>query len=189
MNCLTRAGFALVTSAALSTSLHAQEPAAPAPQAATTGVKGDMLQQLDDAATKLIQLAEATPPEKFTWRPARGVRSVSEVYMHVTGANYLFPRFVGVETPYPLARDAETTIKIKAQVMEWLKRSFDHLRGVIQGVNDGDWDKPTKMFGRETTYRNALLTAVSHAHEHLGQSIAYARMNGITPPWSQQAGN
>jgi uncharacterized damage-inducible protein DinB len=144
-----------------------------------------MLRQLDDAAAKLIQLAEATPADKFKWRPRQGVRSVSEVYMHVTGANYFFPRFVGVQSPYPLAQDAETTMTDKAQVLDQMKRSFDHLRGIIRGVNDADLDKPTDMFGQKTTYRNALFTAVSHAHEHLGQSIAYARMNGITPPWSQ----
>lgn len=164
-------------------------PAAPAaPKASASGVRSDIVQQLDDAATKLIQLAEATPQDKMSWRPAEGVRSVSEVFMHVAGGNYFFPRFVGVTSESPLGRDAEKTMTDKAQVTDALKRSFDHVRGVINQMPDADLDKPTDLFGRRTTYRNALMSVVSHAHEHLGQMIAYARMNGVTPPWSV-AGN
>jgi uncharacterized damage-inducible protein DinB len=153
-------------------------------RAAQSGIRADMIRQFDDAANKLVQLSEAIPQEKYSWRPAEGVRSISEVFMHVAGANYLFPQFVGVRTASPLARDAETTITDKAQVTQTLKESNENIRKVINGVAEADLDKPTNMFGRQTTYRNALLTAVSHVHEHLGQMIAYARMNGITPPWS-----
>jgi uncharacterized damage-inducible protein DinB len=155
----------------------AQSPTAP-------GARGDIQLQLDDASTKLVQLAEAMPAASYTWRPAQGVRSVSEVFMHVAGANYFFPTFVGVTATPPFPQDAATAVTDKAQVVQYLKGSFDHARSAIGAVADGDLDKKVTVFGREMTYRNLLLTMTSHAHEHLGQAIAYARSNGVTPPWS-----
>lgn len=157
-------------------------------QQGPAGVRGDMLAQLDDAANKLAQLAEAIPQEKYAWRPAEGVRSMSQVFVHVASANFFFPTMVGVQPGSRPPRDAEQTITDKAQVVDWLKRSFDHARSAIRGVSDADLDKPVDMFGQKTTGRGVLLTMVSHAHEHLGQAIAYARSNGVVPPWSA-AGN
>lgn len=174
---LTTACLALAT--AMSTASAQQAPA---------GARGDMLAQLDDAATKLVQLAEAIPQQKYAWRPAEGVRSVSEVFVHVASANFFFPTMVGVPATTRPPRDAEKTVTDQAQVVDWLKRSFDHARSAIRGVSDADLDKSVDMFGRPSTYRYVLLTMVSHAHEHLGQSIAYARGNGVVPPWSA-AGN
>jgi uncharacterized damage-inducible protein DinB len=157
----------------------------PAAAQAPAGIRGEILGQLDDAANKLAQLAAAVPADKYGWRPGPGVRSVSEVLMHVAGANYFFPRFVGVQTPSPLPRGADTSVTDKAQIAEYLQRSFDHARSVIRGVSDAELDKPTNLFGRQTTYRDALLVFATHSHEHLGQMIAYARMIGVVPPWSQ----
>lgn len=155
-----------------------------AAQATPTGIRGDMIKQLDDAATKLVQLAQAIPQEKYSWSPGQGVRSVSQVLMHVAGGNYDVGRFVGVQTASPLPPDAENSVTEKAQVVTHLRNSVENLRRVIRGLSDADLDKPTNMYGQKTTYRNALLSAVSHCHEHAGQVIAYARVNGITPPWS-----
>ena len=68
--------------------------------------------------------------------------------------------------------------------MEDLKKSFSYIRNVVQNVSDADLDKSTKMFGQETTYRGVIFETMSHMHEHLGQSIAYARMNKVVPPWT-----
>jgi uncharacterized damage-inducible protein DinB len=155
-----------------------------AAQSKPTGARGDLIAQFDAAADKLIQLAEAIPQDKYAWRPEKGVRSVSEVLVHVTSANFFFPSFVGVQGTPPLPQDAEKTVTTKSQVGDYLKRSCEHMRGAIRSLSDADLDKPATMFGRQTTYRNVLLTAVSHNHEHLGQLIAYARMNGVAPPWS-----
>ena len=154
--------------------------ASAASQAAPTGELADIIGQLDDAATKLVQLAEAIPQDKYSWRPGTGVRSVSEVFMHVAGADYYFPTFVGVRAQSPLPNDAEKSVTTKAQVVSALKAAVDHFRGVIRGLSDADLNKSTTMFGRQTTYRNVLLTVVSHHHEHLGQMIAYARSNNVT---------
>jgi uncharacterized damage-inducible protein DinB len=172
------------TLAAGSAVASAQAAPAAAPAAALTGVRADMLAQLDDAASKIEQLAGAIGQDKYGWRPAQGVRSVSEVLMHVVGGNYYVLTFAGVQPSTQLARDAEKSVTDKAQVAAALKQSFDHVRTAIRGAKDADLDKPTTMFGRQTTMRNVYLTTVSHAHEHLGQLIAYARSNGVVPPWS-----
>jgi uncharacterized damage-inducible protein DinB len=166
----------------LTLALAVAHPAAS--QTAPAGVRGELLAQLDDAATKLVQLAEAFPQDKYLWRPATGVRSVSEVLMHVAGANVFFPTFVGVQPAMRLERSAETSVTDKAQVIATLKRSFDEARAAIRNLPDSDLDKAATMFGQQTTYRGVYLTSVSHMHEHLGQLVAYARMNGIVPPWS-----
>ena len=155
---------------------------------AKSALMGDLAGNLDDVESKLVSLAEATPQEKFTWRPAEGVRSVSEVFMHVVGGNYFVLSFAGVKPP-PMDRDAEKKVTEKAKIIEMLKASFAHVRNAAMKASDEDLIKKTKMFGRETTNRVVYLTILSHAHEHMGQSIAYARMNGITPPWSRGEGN
>lgn len=156
-----------------------------AAQGNPTGVRADMLAQLNDAAGKLDSLAAAIGQDKYGWRPAAGIRSVSEVLMHVVGGNYYVLTFAGVQPTTQMARDAETAVTDKAQVAAALRASFDHVRGAIRRATDADLDKPATMFGQQTTVRNVYLTTVSHAHEHLGQLIAYARSNGVVPPWSR----
>jgi uncharacterized damage-inducible protein DinB len=155
----------------------------------TTGIRAELLNDVKELEKKFVDLAEAMPQKKYSWRPMEGVRSVSEVYMHVAGANYFLPTFAGIKAPEGMSRDMEKTVTKKAKVVEMLKKSFDHLRQAILSTSDADLDKPAKMFGQETTVRGVLLTTVTHMHEHLGQSIAYARMNRVVPPWTgaQQA--
>lgn len=160
-------------------------PAQGKAQQRPTGVRGEVQAQIDMAGDKLLQLAEAIPADKYGWRPGEGVRSVSEVFMHVAGGNYLFTRTVGATLAAPFGRDAETTMTDKAQVMDQLKSSFAHVHDVVGSVPEADLDKMASFFGQPMTYRGVLLALASHDHEHLGQMIAYARMNGIVPPWSR----
>lgn len=155
------------------------QPAAAAP---LTGFRAEFIANLDEVQDKLFELAEATPAEKYGWRPAPGVRSISEVYMHIAGGNYFLATFIGVEPPKGMP-DLEKSVTKKADVLAELRKSFDHLRTAARGADD--LEKPVKMFGNNTTYRGVLMTMLSHLHEHLGQSIAYARMNGVVPPWSR----
>ena len=150
---------------------------------APKGFRGELLTQLADVERKIEDLAEAVPESKYAWRPAEGVRSVSEVYMHIAGSNYFLLGFMGVPKPAGLSPDLEK-ITDKTKVMEALKASFAFLGDAVRKTSDADLEKPTKMFGRDTTYRDVLFTTANHLHEHLGQSIAYARMNGVVPPWS-----
>jgi uncharacterized damage-inducible protein DinB len=169
-------------------------PAAALAQAAdpasATGLRKELIGQLADAEQKFIALAEATPAEKYTWRPAAGVRSVSEVYMHMVGANFMIPGMAGVKRrpTVALSPDMETKVTDKAQVMDMLKQSFAHAKQAVMDVPDDKMDASVNLFGTQSTNRGVLLLLATHAHEHLGQSIAYARMNGIVPPWSRGAG-
>ncbi|HSK78761.1 MAG TPA: DinB family protein [Thermoanaerobaculia bacterium] len=164
-----------------------QTPAAAPAAKPASSAKSDILWQIRDAEKKLVQLAEATPAEKFGWRPAEGVRTTGEVFMHVAGANYFFPTFWGGKIPDGMdPRGFEKMGGDKAKVVETLKASFAHVTKSIEELPDAELDKQIKLFGNDSTVRMAVLIVATHGHEHLGQSIAYARSNGITPPWSRQ---
>jgi uncharacterized damage-inducible protein DinB len=158
--------------------------------AAASGLRKELIGQLTDAEQKLVALADATPAEKYTWRPAAGVRSVSEVFMHVVGANYMIPGMAGVKRKPDIALtpDMETKVTDKAQIVDMLKKSFAHARQAVMDVPDAQMDASVSLFGSPSTNRGVLVLLTTHAHEHLGQSIAYARMNGIVPPWSRGTG-
>jgi uncharacterized damage-inducible protein DinB len=155
-----------------------------APTAPRSGVRAELLHDLEDLQKKILSLALAIPAEKYSWRPVRGVRSVSEVYMHMAGGNYTLVSFVG-DKPMLDTRSFER-ITEKPRVVEELRRSFDYLRDTIINTSDADLDKPIRMFGNDSTERAAFMMALNHLHEHLGQSVAYARMNGVVPPWSTE---
>ncbi|MFL6195472.1 MAG: DinB family protein [Thermoanaerobaculia bacterium] len=166
-----------------------QEAKKEAPAAKPAGERASIVFQIDQAREKLLSLAEAMPAEKFAWRPAEGVRSVGEVFAHVSGANYFLPTFWGAKIPAGVdPRGFEKEGGDKAKTIATLKASFEFLQQQIQAVPDADLTRAIKMFGHDATVADAMLTLASHAHEHLGQSIAYARMNGVTPPWSAQGG-
>jgi uncharacterized damage-inducible protein DinB len=151
---------------------------------AQAGMRELFLQQLADVEKKVNSLAQAVPAEKYSWRPAEGVRSISEVFTHIAGANYLFPSMAGVKPPEGIDPKMEKTITEKSKVQAALKQSFEHARKAVQGLSDADMAKEIKFFGRPMTEEALFFTMANHMHEHLGQSIAYARTNGVVPPWS-----
>jgi uncharacterized damage-inducible protein DinB len=147
-------------------------------------VNGD-LERLEG---KYVGLAEAFSQESYSWRPMEGVRSVSEVLMHVVAANFAIPMRVGAELPDGEPRtwlENPDSFTNQAEVVEAIKQSFRFARDVIGNTsNDGLWvQAPNAREG--TTVGSQLILLQFHAHEHLGQLIAYARMNGIVPPWSR----
>jgi uncharacterized damage-inducible protein DinB len=154
------------------------------PPVPKSGVRAELLHDLDDLQKKILTLATAMPADKYSWRPGLGVRSVSEVYMHMAGGNYTLVSFVG-DKPMLDTRSYERVTE-KPRVVEELRRSFDYLRNAIINTSDADLDKPIRMFGNDSTERAAFMMALNHLHEHLGQSVAYARMNGVVPPWSTE---
>lgn len=164
-------------------SAYAQGEQAPKPVAPSMGFRAEFLKQLDDVEKKTIDLAQAIPQEKYAWRPGEGVRSISEVFMHVAGGNWMIPRNVGVQPPAGLSRDMEKLMD-KPKVVESLKQSFEHVRQAALNKTDADLDKAAKLFGRDSTVREVFFALALHMHEHLGQSIAYARSIGVVPPWT-----
>jgi uncharacterized damage-inducible protein DinB len=133
---------------------------------------------------QLIALAEATPPEKFSWRPAPGVRSIGEVYMHIAVANFYLVSVTGAKEP-AVTTDLEKTVTAKAEVIEWLRRSLDAVKTARAQLKPGDLQRKVKIEGKTVTVDGMYLRIIVHANEHMGQSVAYARMNGIVPPWSK----
>ncbi len=169
--------------AATAQGIHSSNTAA----APVAGFRASFLKQIDDAEKKLIALSEAVPQEKYSWRPATGVRSISEVFMHVAGSNYFILNQMGVKTPAGLEANPEK-ITDKATVVNSLKRSFEFVRQTALNTSDADLDKSVNLFGDKATARDVLFLLATHVHEHLGQSIAYARTNGVVPPWSAVRG-
>lgn len=150
------------------------------------GLRGDIQFSMNDAGGKVMELAEATPQAKYTWRPAKGVRSTAEVFLHVAQTNYMIPMMMGVKPPVSMdeIRNMDKSTTDKAKIEQTLKDSYAFANQAIMGFNDADLDKEMDFFGHKMPMRAALMIMSSHSHEHLGQSIAYARMNGITPPWT-----
>jgi uncharacterized damage-inducible protein DinB len=160
----------------------AQDAAGPSSAAA---MKADLLHWVADAESKLNQLAGAMPAAKYSWRPGKGVRSVGEVYMHVASANYGVPALWGAAPPAGFnPATYERSLSAKADVQKALRESFVSLKEKIGALSDADFEKPVNLFGSPSTVRGACFLLLSHSHEHLGQSIAYARTNGVVPPWS-----
>jgi uncharacterized damage-inducible protein DinB len=147
-------------------------------------LKAGLLARFDESSSKVLQLGEALPAEKYSWRPAAGVRSIGEVLVHVGLGNYYTTSDAGAKPTIPVGDDAETTIVKKAEVLAFLRTSIDHMRSALQRLPEADLQHPTTMFGQKTTYENVYLFGIAHVHEHLGQLIAYARLNGVTPPWA-----
>lgn len=168
---LVKAGLPVLALAILATPLAASD----------MGAK--MAANLEDVESKLVDLAGAIPDDKYGWAPMDGVRTVSQVLMHVAAANHFFSSRVGGPQPPADARKWEETVTTKAEAVEKLKGSFMAIKEALKAA---DMDKATKLFGgREGTVADFALIAVGHGHEHLGQLIAYARSNKVAPPWSQ----
>jgi uncharacterized damage-inducible protein DinB len=143
--------------------------------------------QLKFIESRVLQLEEAMPQDKYSYRPAEGVRSVSEVYLHIAGANYLFVKLAGGKLPEGFDMDPkkyESQTMDKTKIADLIKASFAFTTDFVKTLSEDDLNKEIEAFGMKFSVRNFMVSMLSHTHEHLGQSIAYARMNGVTPPWS-----
>jgi uncharacterized damage-inducible protein DinB len=166
---------------------NSEHKAAALPAAApTSGFRAEFLEEIAYYEQRYTRLAEAMPAEKYAWRPAEGVRSVGEVFTHITAANYGIAGALGTAPPTGFDPKAITALSAdKPKVLQALKDSFAHFRSAIIALNEADADKPQKMFNRSTTLRGSFIAITGHFGEHLGQSIAYARVNGVVPPWTE----
>jgi uncharacterized damage-inducible protein DinB len=151
--------------------------------------KAQTLVDLQDMQKKYASLAQSIPAEKFTWRPEAGVRSVSELFLHVAAANYSIPTMMTGTNPSPeFHKDGyEKSSTDKAKIMDQLNKSFAYARAAVQKMSNADFAKAEQKLGPEANDGDVVYILVTHNHEHLGQSIAYARVNGVTPPWTEEA--
>ena len=136
-------------------------------------------------SSQLIALAEATPEDKFSWRPAPGVRSTSEVYMHIAMANFYLLSVTGPKMPADMKEGMEKSVTSKAEVISWLKRSLEAVKQAHLAVTPKDLQRKVHIVDRDATVDGMYLRIIVHANEHMGQLVAYARMTGVTPPWSK----
>jgi len=151
------------------------------PEGIWEGYDGEWLH----VSQQLVALAEATPPEKFSWRPAPGVRSTSEVYMHIVLANFWLLSVTGPKLPADLKEDAEKSVTSKPEVISWLKRSLDAVKQAHLAETPQDLQRKVHIEDRDATVDGMYLRIIVHANEHMGQLVAYARMTGVVPPWSK----
>lgn len=157
------------------------------------GVMGDLITDVEEVQTKLVGLAKAMPESAFGWRPGEGVRSTSEAFVHVAADNYFMPVLLGTPAPaetgitseYKTAVAFEKRPMSRDQVIAELEKSFAFLKQSMTSFPEARVDAVAEMSRRKVTNRSLWIATVTHLHEHLGQLIAYARSNKITPPWSK----
>jgi uncharacterized damage-inducible protein DinB len=178
----------IIVVACVSGAVAGEEPAPGPFQKVVTG-------DLDFVAKRFSSLAEAIPAEKYGWRPTEEVRTVSEIFMHVAGANMLMPSMFGAappegiqmpEKPFELAAEWEAKVTAKEEVLKKLAESFAYASQAINAMPAADMDTEIELFGFKAQKRVYVMIVTTHAHEHLGQAIAYARSIGVVPPWSRK---
>lgn len=151
------------------------------PEGIWEGYDGEWLH----VSQQLVALAEATPAEKFSWRPAPGVRSTSEVYMHIAEANFYLLSVTGPKMPADWKEGMDKTVTSKADVIAWLKRSLNAVKEAHLAATPKDLQKKVHIADRDANVDGIYLRILVHDNEHMGQLIAYARMTGVVPPWSK----
>ncbi len=146
----------------------------------------EFLNQFNNSMDKLSALAEATPAETFSWSPGEGLMSIELVYMHIARYNYNYP-INNLDMAAPEGVDVDNMEKLtgKAQVLSSLAASREYVQKMVGHMNAQALHEKTELYGRDVENWAVLFQLVAHMNEHLGQSIAYARMNDVKPPWSR----
>lgn len=160
-------------------------PGAAAAQA-PDAVRDELLMHFESSIGKFIALARAMPADRYTWAPGEGVMEVGHVFMHVARYNYMYPSSnMGAALPAGVDLDGMEAVREKERAVRALEESRAWVRQVVSGMTGADLVATTRLYGREVGEWAVLVQLVAHMNEHLGQSIAYARMNGVVPPWSR----
>jgi uncharacterized damage-inducible protein DinB len=148
-------------------------------------MKGQSLQDLGVVQKKFADLANAIPADKLTWRPSPDSRSFAEVFLHVSGERYQILNLMGTELPAGFdGKTYEKSTTDKARIVEELNKSWDFTQKAINGMTNADFAKLLPKLGPQANAGDVIYVLVADAHEHLGQVVAYARENGIVPPWT-----
>jgi uncharacterized damage-inducible protein DinB len=162
-------------------------------EGAPDGFMADVIKNIQGTEKKLVSLAEAVPADKFSWAPSEEVRPFSAVYIHLAATNFFLPPALGAapaegveagENVFATMQKMEAEITDKEAVIAKVKESFQYVYKALPAIED--LDTVVELFGPPSSKRFFVLLTLSHGHEHLGQSIAYARSLGVVPPWSQR---
>lgn len=177
-----------VLAVVLAFSVGATRTSAQSTATASFDIKAQLLTDLQGMKMKYVGLAQAIPADKYTWRPGEGVRSVSEVFLHAALMNFAFTPMAGAPAPEGFNRQKyEMSTTDKAKIIDQLNQAFDYSQNAIQNLSEADIQKSVKMFGHDAPAAAVLFFMDTDLHEHLGQMISYARMNGVVPPWTAAA--
>jgi len=151
-------------------------------------MKGQALLDLEAVEKKFVDLAKIVPDEKLNWRPSADSRSFAEVFLHVAGERYGILSLMGAEKPAGFdGKTFEKSTTDKARIIEELEKSWEFTKKTISGMNNADFAKLVPKLGPQANQGDVVYILVGDAHEHLGQIVAYARVNGIVPPWTADA--
>lgn len=151
-------------------------------------LKPQSLLDLEGVNKKIVQLAEAIPQDKYTWRPAPDARSVAEVFLHVSGERYFILGLGGAPKPEGFnGKEYEKSTTDKTKIIDELNKSWDYTKTQINSMSNADFAKLLPKLGPEANAGDVIYILVADQHEHLGQLISYSRENGITPPWTVEA--
>ena len=183
--------FALLLFSPVICKLSAQDMQAESGDNSMSSLVKLVMDDLKYTGDKVMQLADAVPSSDYSWRPEDGVRSVSEVFVHIAMSNYFLLSYLGAEMPKNFKpgtenQDLEKTMTNKEEIIKLLKKSFADAESFLAGYGDTDFDTVVELPFGKFTKAQLLMICATHPHEHLGQSIAYARSNHITPPWSKK---
>lgn len=151
-------------------------------------MKAQSLVDLAAVQKKFVDLANALPADKYNWRPSADSRSFAEVFLHVAGERYQILKLGGATPPASFqGKDFDKSTTDKAQIIAQLNQSWDFTQKTINGMTNADFAKMIPKLGPQANAGDVIYILVADAHEHLGQSVAYARENGIVPPWTVEA--
>jgi len=151
-------------------------------------MKAQALLDLAMVQKKFVDLADAIPADKFGWRPAADARSFAELFLHVAGERYGILGMMGAEKPAGFdGKTFERSSSDRAQIVVELNKSWGFAESAIKGMSNADFAKPLPKLGPQANAGDVVYILVADAHEHLGQAVAYARENGIVPPWTVEA--
>ena len=148
--------------------------------------RASLLKSFDEASGKILRLASEFPEDKYGWRPMEGVNSVREVLVHITETNYSLAEQLGAKAPEGVdRRNLGPAMQRKDAAIAETKKGIGFIRKVLEEIPADDLLPEVTVFGAKLPRLRVAMLPVDHAHEHLGQLIAYARMNRIVPPWSK----
>jgi uncharacterized damage-inducible protein DinB len=166
--------------------MHAQTPGNSTDSTAPSyDMKAQALLDLQAVNKKCVALAQALPSDKLTWRPSPDARSFAEVFLHVAGERYGILSMMGATPPAGFkASEFEKSTTDKDRIVENLNQSWDFANKAINGMSNADFAKLLPKLGPQANEGDVVYILVADAHEHLGQLVAYARQNGIVPPWT-----
>ncbi len=146
----------------------------------------ELIRDYREVLSKLLALLETFEDKHLAWRPSPGVRATREVFVHIAATNLVLPTTAGIKPPIEPKSNMEKTITDREEIRKLLLTSFDHVIEHLQSSSPAELQKPITLFGRKTSVLFMYVRLLGHCHEHLGQLIAYTRVNGLVPPWSRQ---